>query len=129
MKPSASLGIATFTFFTCIAGLTLAQENIMSSSLPADKVQFGPTGIKTEIGELKAGAAYGDLTKGRHGTFLRIPAKYVGPLHSHTADYFGIVVQGVAGILNRATPTCRCPSDLTISKRARRTTSLNASPT
>jgi len=96
MKPSASLGIATFTFFTCIAGLTLAQENIMSSSLPADKVQFGPTGIKTEIGELKAGAAYGDLTKGRHGTFLRMPAKYVSPLHSHTADYFGIVVQGVA---------------------------------
>jgi len=96
MKPSASLGIATFTVFTCIAGLTLAQENIMSSSLPADKVQFGPTGIKTEIGELKAGPAYGDLSKGRHGTFLHMPAKYVSPLHSHTADYFGIVVQGLA---------------------------------
>jgi len=95
MKPSAKLGIVAFTVVTSIGGLTLAQENIMSSSLPADKVQFGPTGIKTEIGELKAGPAYGDLSKGRHGTFLRMPAKFVSPLHSHTADYFGIVIQGV----------------------------------
>jgi beta-alanine degradation protein BauB len=95
MKPSARLGITAFAVFTSIGGLTLAQENIMSSSLPADKVQFGPTGIKTEIGELKVGPAYGDLSEGRHGTFLHMPAKFVSPLHSHSADYFGIVIQGV----------------------------------
>jgi beta-alanine degradation protein BauB len=77
------------------AGLALAQEGIPSSSLPAGKVQFGPTGIKTAVGELMAGAAYGDFSKGRHGTFIRMPAKFVSPLHTHTADYFGVVIQGV----------------------------------
>jgi beta-alanine degradation protein BauB len=95
MKLSAKLGIATIAVITSIAGVALAQENIPSSSLPADKVQFGPTGLKTEVGELKAGPAYGDLGKGRHGTFIRMPAKFVSPLHGHTADYFGIVIQGV----------------------------------
>lgn len=77
------------------ADMGLAPENIPSSSLPENKVQFGPTGIKTEIGELKAGPAFGDFSKGSHGTFLRMPAKFVSPLHNHTADYFGVVIQGV----------------------------------
>ena len=95
MKLSAKLGVAATAVFTGIASVALAQENIPSSNLPAGKVQFGPTGVKTEVGELKAGPAYGDLSKGRHGTFIRMPAKFVSPLHSHTADYFGIVIQGV----------------------------------
>lgn len=95
MKLSAKLGIAAICVAAGIANVTLAQENIPSSSLPANKVQFGPTGVKTEVGELKAGPAYGDLSKGRHGTFIRMPAKFVSPLHNHTADYFGIVVEGV----------------------------------
>jgi hypothetical protein len=95
MKASAKFGFAAIVVVTSIAGVVLAQENIPSSSLPASKVQFGPTGVKTEVGELKAGAAYGDLSKGRHGTFVRMPAKFVSPLHNHTADYFGIVIQGV----------------------------------
>jgi beta-alanine degradation protein BauB len=96
MKLSAKLSIIAIAVLTGSAGLALAQESIPSSSLPADKIPFGPTGVKTEIGELKAGPAYGDFSKGRHGTFIRMPAKFVSPLHYHTADYFGIVVQGVA---------------------------------
>lgn len=78
-----------------VACQAIAQENIASSSLPANKVQFGATGVKTEVGELKAGPAYGDPSKGRHGTFIRMPAHFVSPLHTHTADYFGVVIQGV----------------------------------
>jgi len=96
MKLSAKLSIATIAVVTGIVSLALAQENIPSSSLPGDKVLFGPTGVKTSIGELKAGSAYGDFSKGRHGTFIRMPAKFVSPLHYHTADYFGVVIQGVA---------------------------------
>ena len=43
-----------------------------------------------------AGPAYGDLSKGHHGTFVRMPAHFVSPLHTHTSDYFGVVIQGVA---------------------------------
>jgi|307.fasta_scaffold140175_2 hypothetical protein len=95
MKLSTKLGIVAIVAVTGIAGVALTQENIPSSSLPAGNVNFGPTGVKTEVGELKAGPAYGDLGKGRHGTFIRMPAKFVSPLHNHTADYFGIVIQGV----------------------------------
>lgn len=66
-----------------------------SVSIPADKIGFGPTGVKTDIGELYAGPAYGDLSKGRHGTFIRMPAGFVSPDHTHTEDYFGVVIKGV----------------------------------
>src|SRR5262245_59428682 len=48
MKASAKPGITAFTAVISIADLTLAQENIASSRLSADKVQFGPTGIKRD---------------------------------------------------------------------------------
>jgi len=48
------------------------------------------------VGELFAGPAYGDLTSGKHGTFIRGPAGYVSPEHDHTEDYFGIVIKGIA---------------------------------
>ena len=88
MKLSAKSAIAALVTIAGITSVT-AQENIPSSSLPAPKVTFGPTGVKTSVGELKAGPAYGDLSKGRHGTFIRMPAKFVSPLHTHTSDYFG----------------------------------------
>jgi hypothetical protein len=66
-----------------------------SISIPADKITFVPTGIKTEEGELLAGLAYGDIQNGRHGTFVRMPAGFVSPAHIHTEDYYAVVVEGV----------------------------------
>lgn len=66
-----------------------------SISLPADKIGFGGTGIKTEAGELFAGPAFGDLTKGMHGTFIKMPAGFVSPVHTHTEDYLAVVIHGV----------------------------------
>jgi hypothetical protein len=73
-----------------------AQDAPVSISIPADKITFGPTGVKTEVGELKAGPAYGDLATGKHGTFVRMPAHFVSPLHTHTADYYAVVIEGTA---------------------------------
>ncbi len=80
-----------------VAGIAAAQApgNRMSLSIPAGKIAFGPTGVKTEVGELLAGPAYGDLAKGAHGTFIRMPAHFVSPLHSHTEDYLAVVISGV----------------------------------
>lgn len=86
-----------------LAALTLApaalsadvQHEGPSVSIPADQIQFGPTGVKTAIGELMAGPAYGNLAKGMHGTFIRMPAGFVSPLHDHTEDYFAVVINGV----------------------------------
>lgn len=85
-----------------LAALTLpgtvaaqAGDERASVSTPADKIAFGPTGVKTQVGELMAGPAYGDLTKGAHGTFIRMPAHFVSPLHLHSEDYFAVVISGV----------------------------------
>ncbi len=32
---------------------------------------------------------------GRHGTFVRMPAGFKSPVHTHTEDYFAAVVEGV----------------------------------
>jgi hypothetical protein len=66
-----------------------------SVSIPAAEIGFIHTGVKTEKGELLAGPAYGDLQKGRHGTFVRMPAGFKSPVHTHTEDYFAVVVEGV----------------------------------
>ena len=95
MKRTSKIAIAGLVAAIGSFGLAVAQENIPSVSLPAEKIGFGPTGVKAAAGELKAGPAYGDLSKGKHGTFIRMPAGFVSDLHTHTADYFGIVIQGV----------------------------------
>jgi hypothetical protein len=66
-----------------------------SVSVPASEIKFFGAGVKTEKGELNAGPAYGDLKNGKHGTFIRMPQGFVSPAHTHTEDYFGVVIQGV----------------------------------
>lgn len=88
--------INTLIAITVIAatGPVSAADPRASVSRPADQIGFGPTGVKTSAGELKAGPAYGDLSKGKHGTFIRMPAGFVSDAHTHTEDYFGVVISG-----------------------------------
>lgn len=68
-----------------------------SISVPAPQVQFGPTGVSDGThGELLAGPAYGNLSKGPHGTFVRMPAGFVSHTHIHTGAYWAVVIAGVA---------------------------------
>lgn len=96
MKSAIKLALAAFAFGAATSTAAVnAQDFNTSVSRPAATFQFGGTGVKTEIGELKAAGAYGDFSKGKHGTFIRMPAGFVSPLHTHTEDYFGVVIQGV----------------------------------
>jgi quercetin dioxygenase-like cupin family protein len=60
---------------------------------------YGPideiTWTKTPIGP-DASPVSGDFTKGKHITYLRFPGKFKTPVHTHTADYTGIVLAGSA---------------------------------
>lgn len=68
-----------------------------SVNKPVTQISYGPTGVTDGVhGELNAGPAYGDLTKGPHGTFIKMPAGFVSPVHIHTEDYWGVVISGVA---------------------------------
>ena len=76
-----------------------------SISIPMDHVKFAPWGANTiqSLGDYKAkglqiqtGNVYGDPKVGPHGTFLILPAGFVSDLHSHTNDYFGVLIRGTA---------------------------------
>lgn len=67
-----------------------------SVSIPADIIQFSQTGVISNGLELKAGPAYGNLGAGKHGTFVKMPAGFSSPVHTHTDDYYAVVIKGVA---------------------------------
>lgn len=72
------------------------QSSAASVSIPVTQLQYGPSGvIDPSHGEVQAAKAYGDFTRGAHGTFLRLPPLFVSPLHIHSADYWGVVLAGV----------------------------------
>ncbi|MFL9880981.1 DUF4437 domain-containing protein [Herbaspirillum rhizosphaerae] len=66
-----------------------------SVSVPAGDIKFVDTGVKSDGKELKAGPAYGNLANGRHGTFVRAPAGFKSAPHTHTEDYYAVVLKGV----------------------------------
>ncbi len=68
-----------------------------SVNIPVTDLKYGPTGVSDGVhGELNAAPAYGDLTHGPHGTFIKMPAGFVSKVHIHTGDYWGVVISGVA---------------------------------
>lgn len=66
-------------------------RNDPSENVPATTLKYQPTGI----GPLQAADAYGDKSTGEHGTFIKLPAGFVSPLHAHTGDYHAVVLTGV----------------------------------
>lgn len=72
-------------------------QSFPSVSTPVTALKYGATGVKDASGkELLVAAAYGDLTKGPHGSFVRMPAGFSSIPHVHTGDYWGVVISGVA---------------------------------
>ncbi len=68
-----------------------------SISTPVTQLVYQRTGVTDGVhGELTAAAAYGNLAQGPHGTFIRMPAGFVSPVHLHSEDYWGVVIAGVA---------------------------------
>lgn len=67
-----------------------------SVSTPITDLKYGPTGISDGAhGELYAAPAFGDVSRGPHGTFIKMPAGFVSPPHTHSDDYWSVVVTGV----------------------------------
>jgi hypothetical protein len=103
MKPKFKLSIVALVL-SAFASAAMATPDTNGStpthegpsvSIPASKIVFGATGIKTSTGEVFAGPAYGNLGTGRHGTFIRQPPGFVSPNHIHTEDYYAVIVKGV----------------------------------
>lgn len=92
---SLLVGAAMITALSSVAFAdTLGKPSV---STPVTELHYGPTGVSDGVhGELNAAPAYGDLAHGSHGTFIKMPAGFVSKTHSHTGDYWGVVISGVA---------------------------------
>jgi beta-alanine degradation protein BauB len=79
------------------SGAVADSAHAPSVNKPVTVLVYGPTGVTDGVhGELRAAPAYGDLTRGPHGTFIKMPAGFASPVHIHTEDYWGVVISGVA---------------------------------
>lgn len=82
------------TAILVVAGVAGAAGNALadsSMSLPRAQLNFSPSGIEP----LEVAPAMGNMMKdGLHGNYVRIPGKFTSPPHSHSEDYFAIVVSG-----------------------------------
>ncbi|HEV2699389.1 MAG TPA: DUF4437 domain-containing protein [Terriglobales bacterium] len=82
-----------------LASITLASwvaTDTKTISTPVTQLQYVKTAVTDGVhGELQIAPAYGDLGHGAHGTFVKMPAGFVSPIHTHTAAYWGVVISGV----------------------------------
>jgi len=67
-----------------------------STSIPASQLKFSDTGARGVDGKTKIEFAdvYGNMTTGRHGSFFTFTPGFVSPVHSHTYDYYAVVLKG-----------------------------------
>lgn len=63
----------------------------VSVSVPTTEMKY----IETGIGPIKVAPGYGDMSKGAHSNFVKIPGGFSSPPHTHTEDYYAVVVNGV----------------------------------
>ena len=89
-----------------IAGTAMADDDSYRSgknttpnvNLPVTELKFTDTGVVSKNGmdSLKAAPALGNLATGEHASFVKMPSGFIGAVHLHTYDYYGVVISGVA---------------------------------
>jgi beta-alanine degradation protein BauB len=88
------LGVAVLALAATAA---IALPEVESRSLPVTQLRYASTGVSDGVhGHVQAAPAYGDFRHGAHGTFLKIPAGFASPLHTHQFDEWGVIISGVA---------------------------------
>ena len=81
---------------TALVSVLFASSGIaagVSVSIPVTEIKYTETGI----GPIKVAPGYGDMTKGAHSNFVKIPGGFSSPPHIHSEDYYAVVVNGVIG--------------------------------
>lgn len=93
---------------TILAILTLTalagSQAALAQSAPAPRSANTPVTELTfyELMGMPVAKAYGDPARGAHSNYIKLPGGTVSPVHTHTADYYGVVISGV--VANEQTP-------------------------
>lgn len=89
--------IVAATITLALMDYVYADSMKKSGNAPFAGIAWSDTGIGTpEVGTLKASPVWGDNTKSRHGTLIKMPHGFSSPVHTHSADIYGTVVKGMA---------------------------------
>lgn len=99
--------LATSVLLTACANVTSGDfAPNRETVLPAEGREFVNLNPK-----IKMAAAYGDRSKGMHGSFGQFPANFATPFHSHSGAYHAVVIKGVMTnpFVNEADPTEMLP--------------------
>jgi len=75
--------------------------------VPPDQMKWSPN---PDAPEVKAAAAWGDLAKGPHGAFHRLPAGFATHLHTHSSDLRVVVVSGTLIEASENGPETKLPA-------------------
>ena len=95
--------VAVALFLAAVLSSDPASASNMKSVSDGEMTQSGKTPSNTPTSDLKwvetpvgplASPVSGDFTKGPHITYLKFPPGTKTPLHTHSADYVGIVISG-----------------------------------
>lgn len=85
------------TTLTIIASISLAWATLSNAGVadapnhvPVENLKWFATGI----GPMQAAVAYGDMSVGPYGVFLKFPGGFVSPVHQHTGEYRAVVIAG-----------------------------------
>lgn len=85
--------IKGFTIAAALVSASFANMAFAESSLsrPITEMHYMATGI----GPIEVAPGYGDMNKGAHSNYVKIPGNFTSPPHTHSEDYYGVVVAGV----------------------------------
>ena len=94
------LWVATAVLSISATTVAASQDGISGGSsvnIPVTQLKYFDTGIGkgSGVGTLRAAPGYGDLQHGAHGTIIKMPAGFVSRIHTHTGEYWAVVIAGV----------------------------------
>jgi quercetin dioxygenase-like cupin family protein len=100
LRSLAAIALAAFAFTTTAQAQDSASfppaNGGTSVSNPASHYSFSDTGargVNPKTG-IQVANVWGNVTKGAHGAFFRFDPGFVSPLHTHTYDYYAVVIKG-----------------------------------
>lgn len=93
-KVSLLSALSTLSLFIGINSVS-ADSTGEKSTLTSQTSAYTNKWVETPFGAF-ASPVDGDMSKGKHITLIRFPAGLETPVHTHSHDYTGIVITGVA---------------------------------
>ncbi len=90
LKQAAVAAVLVSATTACAALAGCAFDTSKNVVKPAETLEFQKINPAIAMAH-----AYGDRSKGSHGSFGTFPAEFITPMHTHSGAYHGVVIEGM----------------------------------